>query len=346
MSAAPTQLGALSAFNVSNLQGEFITTAIQFFLHGLYTTLVSIAVYNMWTHKRRPARLPLIAAVLLMFVCSNIQVIEQIAYTIIQVADLGLNPKDTTILVRNIRESENIFGRINYFMSDGIVVWRAWILWQDNIRVKVLLSICIVASFAGITTDMSFLSLYLFGNNSFTPTGPRTLILIIPLMTTNIVATVLFGIKSWVYRTQVKDLLGIAKNKRTNVERILVNLTESGGIYCLFWVPMLFISLTTTDPNNLGYKITANLLPQFSAIYPVIIVILVAMEKTHLSGLTTTSRSQAAHVQVGQATTGAIRFNDPQTSGTDMELVMTEKGVPTQHAGSYVLSVGAGGDPL
>jgi hypothetical protein len=101
-----------------------------------------------------------------MFACSNIQVIEQLAYTIIEVFNLGLHPPDSALLVRNIRLSENVFGRINvslpflnpvpcgihadllrqYFMSDAIVVWRAWVLWQDSIRIKILLSLCIFVS--------------------------------------------------------------------------------------------------------------------------------------------------------------------------------------------------------
>jgi transcription initiation factor IIE alpha subunit len=38
------------------------------------------------------------------------------------------------------------------------------------------------------------------------------------------------------YRKQIKELLGLPKNKKTNIERILVILTESGTIYCLLWV--------------------------------------------------------------------------------------------------------------
>ncbi|KAJ7861962.1 hypothetical protein B0H14DRAFT_3444936 [Mycena olivaceomarginata] len=341
MSSAPSQLGALSASVISTLQGELITTAIQFFLHGIYTTLVSIALYHMWTHKTTlPARHTLIAAVLFMFACSNIQVIQQLAYTIIEVFNLGLYPSDSALLVRNIRLSENVFGRINYFMSDAIVVWRAWALWQDSIRIKILLSLCIFVSLVGVTTDMSFIGLFLFGSTKFLPTGPRTLTLILPLMFTNIVATLLFEIKSWVYRKQIKGLLGIPKNRRTNVERILVILTESGGIYCLFWIPQLFVALTATDPDNLGYKITAYMLPQLSAIYAVIIVLLVAMEKTHLGGLTTSNPvSQPIHFvhsdnPAMSMTTGPIRFTDQETSGTDVDITVKEKDTPAQHSGS------------
>ncbi|KAJ7040879.1 hypothetical protein C8F04DRAFT_1080862 [Mycena alexandri] len=332
MSSTPSQLGALSASIISTLQGELITTAIQFFLHGIYTTLVGIALYNMWTRKTTlPARQALIAAVLFMFACSNIQVIEQVAYTIVQVFDLGLHPPTSdALLVRNIRLSENVFGRLNYFMSDVIVVWRAWALWQDNLRVKIVLSACIFLSFAGVTTDMTVIGLYLFGNVKFLPTGPKRLALILPLMLTNIVATVLFGIKAWwvsVYRNQIKGLLGVPKTRRTHVERVLTLLTESGAIYCLFWIPQLFIYLSSTDPNNLRYKIVANMLPQLSAIYPVVIVLLVAMEKTHLGELRT-SNPVTQPINFGHATpapstsTGTLRFTDPKTSGADAENLM------------------------
>ncbi|KAJ7826794.1 hypothetical protein B0H14DRAFT_3467456 [Mycena olivaceomarginata] len=147
-------------------------------------------------------------------------------------------------------------------------------------------------------------------------------------------------------------LLGIPKNRRTNVERIPVILTESGGIYCLFWIPQLFVALTATDPDNLGYKIIANMLPQLSAIYPVIIVLLVAMEKTHLGGLTTSNPvSQPIHFvhsdnPATSTTTSPIRFTDQEMSGTEVDIVGKKQGTPVQHSGSYVVSVGAGGESL
>ncbi|KAJ7023988.1 hypothetical protein C8F04DRAFT_1132605 [Mycena alexandri] len=327
MSSTPSQLGALSASIISTLQGELITTAIQFFLHGIYTTLVGIALYNMWTRKTTlPARQALIAAVLFMFACSNIQVIEQVAYTIVQVFDLGLHPPTSdALLVRNIRLSENVFGRLNYFMSDVIVVWRAWALWQDNLRVKIVLSACIFLSFAGVTTDMTVIGLYLFGNVKFLPTGPKRLALAwwVSFFLLRIIFLFLTQCDFRVYRNQIKGLLGVPKTRRTHVERVLTLLTESGAIYCLFWIPQLFIYLSSTDPNNLGYKIVANMLP--SAL--IVIVLLVAMEKTHLSELRT-SNPVTQPINFGHATpapstsTGTLRFTDPKTSGADAENLM------------------------
>ncbi|KAJ7643684.1 hypothetical protein FB45DRAFT_895745 [Roridomyces roridus] len=341
MSSAPKQLGALPDSAIAALQGDLITTAIQFFLHGIYTTLVTIALYSMWMSKTTLAtRKALIAAVLFMFACANIQVISQVVFTIIQIFEFGLHPPaDDALRIRNIRLSENVFGRINYFMSDVIVVWRAWVLWQENGRVKILLTFCILLSFAGVTADMTVIGLYLFGNPKFLPTGPKRLALIIPLMITNFVATVLFGVKAWQYRQQIKEFLGVPKDRRTNVERILVLLTESGGIYCLIWIPQLFIYLSSTNPTNLGYIIVVNMLPQLSAIYPVIIVLLVALERTQLGSdfsLATSSDKTSAQDRNGAAlrpihfvsqakprttpttgtmTGGTLRFADPESTG-------------------------------
>jgi hypothetical protein len=88
------------------------------------------------------------------------------------------------------------------------------------------------------------------------------------------------------------------------------------------------------------------------AIYPVIIVLLVAMEKTHLGGLTTSNPVSRpidfvhSDNPAMSTATGPIRFTDQETSGTDVDIVVKEKGTPPQHSGSYAVSVGAGGESL
>ncbi|KAJ7116944.1 hypothetical protein C8R44DRAFT_791680 [Mycena epipterygia] len=296
MSSAPTPSGPLPGSVVYSLEGELITTAIQFWLHGLYTTLVCIAAYNLWSHKvGLPARKGLLAATFLMFVCSNLQVLEQLVFNVIELETLGPHPPNDTRKLLNLRLSENVFGRVNYLMSDGIVVWRAWVLYQNNLKVRLVLILCLLGSLAGATTDMTFGTLWLFGNDKFTPTGPRALILVLPLLVTNMVSTALMGYKVWQYRRQIKDELDLPKNKKTKIERILVILTESGTIYCLIWVPFLYTILTKEGTETTGYKIGANLVPQLSAIYPVIIVLLVSMERTQLEYTITGLASQPIH---------------------------------------------------
>ncbi|KAJ7486362.1 hypothetical protein B0H11DRAFT_1991402 [Mycena galericulata] len=305
MSSAPPKSGPLAGSVIYGLEGVLITTAIQFWLHGLYTALVAIAVYNLVAHKTRMrARKGLLAATFLMFMCTNIQVLEQLSYNVMSLFSLGADPPDNKRTLLNMKLSENVFGRVNYVMSDAIVVWRAWVLYHDNLKVRLLLALCLLGSLAGATTDMSFLTLWLFGNTKFTPVGPRTLILILPLVVTNVVATSFMGYKVWQYRTHIKADLDLPKDRQTKVERILILLTESGTIYCLLWVPFLYLILTTQGTTTTAYNVTANIVPQLSTIYPVIIVLLVSLERTRLE------------MTVTGSTTGVIHFVSREGPGT------------------------------
>ncbi|KAJ7488175.1 hypothetical protein FB451DRAFT_1391116 [Mycena latifolia] len=296
MASVPQPSCPVAGSVIYTLGGELITTAIQFWLHGLYTTLVSITVYDLCTHKSAlPARKGLLAATFLMFACTNLQVIEQLAFNALQVHTLGADPPDNARKLLNIRLSENVFGRINYLMSDAIVVWRAWVVYHDNLKVRLLLSLCLLGSLVGTTIDMTFGGLWLFGNAKFMPSGPRGLIMVLPLLVTNMVSTSLMGYKVWQYRRQIKANLNLPKNKKTKIERVLVILTESGMFYCLIWIPYLYSIFAKEGTETTGYKIVTNTVPQLSAIYPVVIVLLVTLQRTHLESTVTGCLSQSVY---------------------------------------------------
>ncbi|KAJ7829932.1 hypothetical protein B0H14DRAFT_3716257 [Mycena olivaceomarginata] len=164
-----------------------------------------------------------------------------------------------------------------YFMSDAIVVWRAWVLWEGNVRIRVLLSLCLFGS---------------LGNSQFT--------------------------------------------------RISPTLRGSTDI-----LPSPVTIEATVD--NLGYEIITNMLPQLSAIYPVIIILLVALEKTHLEYTMTSAVSQPINfghtMNLTTSTTGPIHLRAGlQTSGTNID-GMKEKGKPALHPTSSVDFVSRGESP-
>ncbi|KAJ7231561.1 hypothetical protein C8J57DRAFT_1533635 [Mycena rebaudengoi] len=111
---------------------------------------------------------------------------------------------------------------------------------------------------------------------------------------------------------QIKVQLDLPKNKKTKVERILVFLTESGilGAPSLFRdIPFLYTILTNQGEDTTGYKIVVNMISQLSAIYPVIIALLVSLDRTNLEstviGISTNTDSDPIHF-VGN-TTGSGR---------------------------------------
>ncbi|KAJ7229381.1 hypothetical protein C8J57DRAFT_1387361 [Mycena rebaudengoi] len=101
-------------------------------------------------------------------------------------------------------------------MSDVIVCWP---LYLNNLKVRLLLILCLLGSLsvsqysslycavaclhrpaAGATTHMTFAALWPFGDEELDPSGLHALIMVLPLLVTNIVATSLMAYKLWQYR--------------------------------------------------------------------------------------------------------------------------------------------------
>ena len=74
-----------------------------------------------------------------------------------------------------------------------------------------------------------------------------SLIMTMPLLWTNVIATAAIGYKTWGYKKMVGDLLRQAK-RMTATELTMLLLVESGAIYCIIWV-----SAFLPVPNILPY---------------------------------------------------------------------------------------------
>ncbi|KAJ7584975.1 hypothetical protein C8J56DRAFT_1027444 [Mycena floridula] len=299
----PTQQtsGPLAASDIYNLQKFLVVTATQFLVHGLYTTIVSIVLYMLCT---RPisfvaARNILIAITTIMFACSTTTIALDLYGYVAQLPLLGYNPPDLRNMMVAVGISINCLTRVNYLISDAVVVWRAWVLWTNHVKVRFLLCICMFGSFVGVLIDKVFGALYdvdPIGNARFSPAGPRALIMSLPLFITNLVSTYLVARKVWEYRQELKK--NLEAKKKTQIEKILIILTESGAIYCLIWIPFMYLGVSTDQKaiESMAYQIVAAVLPQISAIYPAIIILLVVLERTHLdSTISGTAFSTSVH---------------------------------------------------
>ncbi|KAJ7592293.1 hypothetical protein C8J56DRAFT_781352, partial [Mycena floridula] len=260
------------------------------------------------------ARRILIAPVISMFVASSAQTFMDLAFYSIQLPTLGFDPPNVERSLINMDIFHATVLRVNYLIGDSIVVWRAWVLWTNHPRVRMLLCICLSGTFVGVIVDLAFNILFQSSQFSdsprFFPIGSRTLILTLPLFLTNFISTLLIAYKVWYveYKVEIKQNLGLSHNKRTKVERVLILLTESGSIYWLFW--------------SLSYLLMSNMLPSLvastfspsyiiltyalQAIYPIIIILLLALEKDNLestvNGPSFSQSLQFASLQVPTAT--------------------------------------------
>ncbi|KAJ7578240.1 hypothetical protein C8J56DRAFT_797673, partial [Mycena floridula] len=179
----------------------------------------------------------LITAVIIMFIASTTQIFTSLACYLIQLPTLGFGPPNVERPLINMSIFIETMTRLNYLIGDSIVVWRAWILWTNHPRVHTLLCICL---FVGVTVDFAFAILFHLSKSSDSPrfSSLRSLILTLPLFLTNIISTLVIAYQVWYveYKVEIKQNLGLSRNKRTMVERVLILLIESGSIYCLLWV--------------------------------------------------------------------------------------------------------------
>ncbi|TRM69877.1 hypothetical protein BD626DRAFT_19931 [Schizophyllum amplum] len=105
-------------------------------------------------------------------------------------------------------------------------------------------------------------------------TPAHTLMLTIPLLLTDVIATVLVGIRLWHYRRNIKGPVGPLR-KTARVEKLFIVLVGSGIVYCLIWV--VYIISTSVALGDCTLNCVHHI---FAGIYPGFIVLVVAYQRS------------------------------------------------------------------
>ncbi|THU97540.1 hypothetical protein K435DRAFT_662606 [Dendrothele bispora CBS 962.96] len=192
----------LSDSDLQVLRHWFFEMALSFLLLGVQVTL-SIGVLCVFVTQGFPlskSRLALFFVTIMMLFLSLSYLVMTIEFIIVQIPLNGYNPPDSREVIPLITGLEiglNLMERLNYVIGDIVVVWRAWVLFPRRLLVKIALSICLLGSFVGTSLDFQLLvkrsmeNLNDFGNKT------EVLILVVPLIFTNLTATALIGFKAW-----------------------------------------------------------------------------------------------------------------------------------------------------
>ncbi|EIN09319.1 hypothetical protein PUNSTDRAFT_44689 [Punctularia strigosozonata HHB-11173 SS5] len=202
---------------------------------------------------------------------------------------------------------------INITLSDSIVLWRMWIIWEKRrwsmILSVVLISLTMAFSIANVisntrTSPLPTLAVQVLPTFSYNIWG---LVTSCSSMASNLIATGLIAYKGWSvcplrfssiatkvalrkHRRMIKQSL-IEGSTRTIAERALSILIESGAFYCCFWIVWVTVSMYNAFcPPHTGFtnvtsmeQLESNMdtaMAQIMAIYPMLILILVALERT------------------------------------------------------------------
>ncbi|KIK69475.1 hypothetical protein GYMLUDRAFT_237265 [Collybiopsis luxurians FD-317 M1] len=162
---------------------------------------------------------------------------------------------------------------ISVLLSDFIVVWRAWFLFQEERLSKFTLAFLMLANIGINIADCILTDLDIKKKAAGGTVVLDWLSNVISLVV-NFVATSFIAWKAWNHHQLMAEA---AVPKRTRVENILLLLVESGGAYCTIQVMFtIFTLINTYGSVEMPY------LPVLSAIsivaaacYPVTVVILI-----------------------------------------------------------------------
>ncbi|KAF5353821.1 hypothetical protein D9758_010575 [Tetrapyrgos nigripes] len=271
------------------------------------------------------AQVALVIMAIAMLILSLMSLVLEFEYNVVQIPSIGYNPPDPDWLTRvmaNITIAGAFMHRLNFLASDGIVVWRAWVLFPRNLTVRIVLVLCMIGSTGELKIDV-----YLSARDGLTnlnlkvgilvdagrgaarvledpaaqgdgqaPGAPvGGLVMSLPLFITNVIATLLIGHKARMHRQEMKKNLASCSNSVVKVQKVLLLLVESGVAYCILW-----IFYTASAFFNGAVKSTASFeifgiaMPLLSGLYPIIVILIVTLEsKRDLSQLNETSVSQS-----------------------------------------------------
>ncbi|KAI5889533.1 uncharacterized protein SCHCODRAFT_01357952 [Schizophyllum commune H4-8] len=264
-----------SGEDVLSIQIIIMQTGVDFLLYGVQSALFLAALVAM---ARQDTRILFMrAAVFSLFLSSSVVAAANIVFYLAQTPSFGYDLDRIYNLLLALNIVTDVFPRFNFVLSDAIVAWRAWVLWPDNRWVKSSLILCVIGSLAGVTVDCVWTAQDVMGENSV---RLRALMVTMPLLLTNVVATALVAAKVWYYRREIKSVIG-SWRKTSQVEKVLVLLLESGCVYCLIWVVRLSIDLASGTGKTIhGYSIIGGTYHSIAGIYPTLIVIAVACQRS------------------------------------------------------------------
>ncbi|KAJ7221401.1 hypothetical protein GGX14DRAFT_190115 [Mycena pura] len=246
-----------------------------FFTIGILLCVGTMSSYTLIRKglQGQVARQTLLAIVLIMLFAATAHLGLYIGYILLQLPTLAAEYVDPGVTLQRLNIARTCLRRLTYFLSDIIVVWRAWVIWQENRMMHAFLALCIVAT--GVTS----LTLLVFNFNSTFHGVHYTLdaqnfLGTFGLLVTNFFATALIGYKLWYYRRNIKKYINRSNNSHTKIESILILLMESGGLYCVFWILLMIGDYGYYGPD-FGFEWFQ---PNISGLYPTIIIFMVSRE--------------------------------------------------------------------
>ncbi|KAF5368506.1 hypothetical protein D9758_002313 [Tetrapyrgos nigripes] len=192
----------LSNNDLDTLKGWIFSIAIEWLIHGVNVTLALTIFCAILSQQKYPSgpQLVLLALVVFMLLLATTNATLTVLFSLLQSPLYGYNVDNVANVIQQVTDTSiasNIVARLNYVIGDGIVVWRAWIMFPQNLVVKGILIICFMGSLGGACADGGLATVARLHNLADVGQKKGVLVMTIPLLITNMAATGLIGYKAW-----------------------------------------------------------------------------------------------------------------------------------------------------
>ncbi|KAJ7141427.1 hypothetical protein C8R44DRAFT_763436 [Mycena epipterygia] len=176
---------------------------------------------------------------------------------------------------------------INYVLSDGVVVWRAWIICPRH-RAYLWITIgFLILTTASVASTIVF-RIVAFIQSPIDDLSPDSVLNkginilqisnVVMSLLSNLSATAVVGVTAWKNRRNIRAAFTDGK-KGTKADQILGLIVESGVLYCVASLITITTELIRTPEGTLG-DLWSPVSIQIAGAYPAVVLLGVAMQKT------------------------------------------------------------------
>jgi len=269
---------------------------VQTFFFGAYSIIMFLST-RMLLERKLKTRVNCV-----MFGITTFMYLLSTAYWIYSVADgvdrmngliaLGKDPSLPQYPHTEVTKWSPLFNAlvlINYCISDGVVVWRAWVICLRNHRKYLWITIFFLA--VTIITVALTIAFRIAGtivspianltDGSFLKRGIDTLQVttLFSSLVSNLTATGVVSATAWRHYRFIRMAFSESKGTSTRANRVLLLVVESGVLYCIAALIALFSSLIHLPQGTLNDLYTPINI-QLAGVYPSIVLLLVSTQKS------------------------------------------------------------------
>ncbi|PIL36019.1 hypothetical protein GSI_01679 [Ganoderma sinense ZZ0214-1] len=317
----------VTQFYAADLPYVALEMGLSSVLFGILTALVLVAVYFLLRNGLRQTSVRvLLPSTLLLYTSTVLWIVAKGWYIgsvgkLVSAAQSGMfsdafTSANVDVLSSQVSKHSTIMTMtlgLNVILGDSIVWWRACAVWRSRfvcylgvVLVSLTLGFGIAAIVLGDHNCPCRTCPCLFPDYLFRP-GAIAEISAVLSLGTNVLATILIGVKAWQHRSMLRGHSG--SRRKARVAKAFCLLLESGTMYSILLILLVLYELGPARPN-VPFQPSQNALLRAEAyytfgcfvpivaIYPMLIIVLVALNRSPIENGLTTAQSESATAAV------------------------------------------------